>query len=114
MSTPNLMDIGGAVRDWYRKAAERRELLALEDRALRDIGITRVDAVAAASRQLWRRRSVAPAPLLVDPDVICRHIERAHDLRAKAMADFARRTLRWLSGRTQPKARMRKLAPVAR
>jgi uncharacterized protein YjiS (DUF1127 family) len=118
MSNPNLMDIGGFVRDWYRNATERRELLALEDRGLRDIGITRAEAIAEASRPLWRRRpaAVAPVPLRVDPEAIRRHVDRAHALRAKAMGDLARRVMHWLSGRSapQPSARTRKLAPVAR
>ncbi len=120
MSNSNLIDIRNIVQDWYRDAVERRELLAMEDRALRDIGITRVDAIAAATSR--RRRAAAarhpapPAPLRVDPETIQRHIENARVLRARAMADFARAAMRWLSGRTvgQPKARIRKLAPVAR
>lgn len=119
MSFSNLIDIGGVVRDWYRNATERRELLAMEDRGLRDIGITRADAIMAASRPLWRRRAVAAptaAPLRVDPELVKCHVERAHALRARAMAGWVRTAVRWMSRRSaaQPKARIRKLAPVAR
>jgi uncharacterized protein YjiS (DUF1127 family) len=37
-----------------RAAAERAQLLALDERILRDIGITRVDALREADRPLWR------------------------------------------------------------
>lgn len=35
---------------WLRDRAERQELLRMDDRALRDIGLTRCDAIAAAAR----------------------------------------------------------------
>lgn len=35
--------------------AERRQLLALEERELRDIGLTRAEAVALAREPFWRR-----------------------------------------------------------
>jgi len=38
---------------WWRWRRERQELLAMDDRALRDIGITRVDAMAAARKRFW-------------------------------------------------------------
>lgn len=37
------------VARWMRDRAERQELLAMDDRALRDIGLTRCDAIAAAA-----------------------------------------------------------------
>lgn len=39
---------------WRRRAQERRQLLAMSDRGLRDIGITRVDAWREANKPLWR------------------------------------------------------------
>ncbi len=39
---------------WQRARAERQELLAMDDRALRDIGLTRCDAVAAAAAPIRR------------------------------------------------------------
>ncbi len=38
-------------------ARERAELLRLSERELRDIGISRVDAIREADRPLWRRRA---------------------------------------------------------
>ena len=37
------------------RLAERRQLLALEDRELRDIGLTRAEARALARQPFWRR-----------------------------------------------------------
>ena len=42
--------------DLKRAATERSELLSLGDRELRDIGISRVDALREASRPLWKWR----------------------------------------------------------
>lgn len=38
---------------WFRVAAERRRLAELDDAALRDIGLTRDDVIAEASRPFW-------------------------------------------------------------
>jgi uncharacterized protein YjiS (DUF1127 family) len=35
----------GVVRDWLMTATERRELLAMDDRASRDIDLTKADVV---------------------------------------------------------------------
>lgn len=117
MRKSNPIEIVDIVRNWYREATERRELLAMDDRMLRDVGITRLDAVAAARRPLWRRHTdKAPVRLKVDPETIQRHVEEARELRIRAMAGCARSAWRWLTGKgaAQPKARIRKLAPVAR
>ncbi|MBR0655606.1 DUF1127 domain-containing protein [Plastoroseomonas arctica] len=37
----------------YRAAATRQELVGMDDRMLRDIGITRVDALREAARKPW-------------------------------------------------------------
>jgi uncharacterized protein YjiS (DUF1127 family) len=37
------------------RLAERRQLLALEERDMRDIGLTRAEVLALARRPLWRR-----------------------------------------------------------
>ena len=42
--------------DLKRAAIERSQLLSLSDRELRDIGITRVDALREADRPLWKWR----------------------------------------------------------
>ena len=39
---------------WHEVARQRRALLALSDRMLKDIGITRAEAEREASRPFWR------------------------------------------------------------
>ncbi len=39
---------------WQDRAAERRRLLALDDRILVDIGIDRATAIAEAQKPFWR------------------------------------------------------------
>lgn len=39
---------------WVTLARSRRDLAALDDRALRDIGIDRATAAAEASKPFWR------------------------------------------------------------
>lgn len=45
--------INGLMR-WRERARERRQLLAMTDRELRDIAITRVDAWREANKPLWK------------------------------------------------------------
>jgi uncharacterized protein YjiS (DUF1127 family) len=106
-----LIDVHG----WFRAAIERRELLAMDDRMLRDIGMTRTDAKRIAETPYQSEGGGSPAPwhpVIIDRDVIDAHIARAHRLRNAALRDAFLGLLRRL--RTQPKARIRKLAPVAR
>jgi uncharacterized protein YjiS (DUF1127 family) len=42
------------IGEWLRRIDSRRELAGLCDRALRDIGITRVDAMREADKPFWR------------------------------------------------------------
>lgn len=42
------------VNEWRRRARGRRELAALCDRCLRDIGATRYDADLEARKPFWR------------------------------------------------------------
>lgn len=42
------------LRECLERAAQRRELAALDDRLLRDIGVTRAQARAEASKPFWR------------------------------------------------------------
>lgn len=42
------------IGEWLRRIEGRRELAGLCDRALRDIGITRVDAMREADKPFWR------------------------------------------------------------
>jgi uncharacterized protein YjiS (DUF1127 family) len=39
---------------WRRRAVERRQFLAMDERALKDLGISRYDAVAEAAKPWWR------------------------------------------------------------
>lgn len=41
------------LRHWIRVARERRQLAALDDRALQDIGLTRADAIGEYDRHFW-------------------------------------------------------------
>lgn len=40
--------------DYYAVYRQRRELLALDDRTLKDIGISRADAFREGSKPFWR------------------------------------------------------------
>jgi uncharacterized protein YjiS (DUF1127 family) len=42
------------IRTWIRRARQRRALAALDDRSLRDIGITRVEAAREAGKPFWK------------------------------------------------------------
>ncbi len=46
--------IDATIRDWRRRARERHELAGLDDRMLKDIGITRVEAIHLASKPFWK------------------------------------------------------------
>jgi uncharacterized protein YjiS (DUF1127 family) len=53
--TPNRFgDLRSLISEWLRRIESRRELAGLCDRALRDIGITRVDALREADKPFWR------------------------------------------------------------
>jgi uncharacterized protein YjiS (DUF1127 family) len=42
------------LREWRRRAHDRAELARLDDRMLRDIGITRADAEFRSNKPFWR------------------------------------------------------------
>jgi uncharacterized protein YjiS (DUF1127 family) len=42
------------LKTWRRRAYERQELMTMSDISLRDIGITRCDAMNEASKPFWR------------------------------------------------------------
>jgi uncharacterized protein YjiS (DUF1127 family) len=44
----------GRVESWIERTRQRQALAALDDRMLRDIGITRVDAAREAGKPFWR------------------------------------------------------------
>jgi uncharacterized protein YjiS (DUF1127 family) len=39
---------------WSERARQRRELMQFDDHLLRDIGITRAEAIAEAAKPFWR------------------------------------------------------------
>jgi uncharacterized protein YjiS (DUF1127 family) len=39
---------------WHQRARQRRQLLELSDQMLRDIGISRADAIGEADKPFWR------------------------------------------------------------
>jgi uncharacterized protein YjiS (DUF1127 family) len=52
--------LGGArrvlarLREWRRRACDRAQLARLDDRMLRDIGLTRADAEFLSNKPFWR------------------------------------------------------------
>ena len=42
------------LREWRRRSRERAELAALDDRMLKDIGLTRADAEFLSNKPFWR------------------------------------------------------------
>jgi uncharacterized protein YjiS (DUF1127 family) len=40
--------------DWHLRSRGRRHLLALDDRILLDVGLTRADAYREAAKPFWR------------------------------------------------------------
>jgi uncharacterized protein YjiS (DUF1127 family) len=42
------------LREWRRRGRERAQLAALDDRMLRDIGLTHADAEFLANKPFWR------------------------------------------------------------
>lgn len=49
-----LTKMGAELREWHRRLRDRRELGAMSDRSLRDIGLTRYDAAWEARKPFWR------------------------------------------------------------
>jgi uncharacterized protein YjiS (DUF1127 family) len=49
-----LARMGSEVGEWRRRLRDRRELAAMSDRSLRDIGLTRYDADWEARKPFWR------------------------------------------------------------
>lgn len=55
MRQSHLRDVGRLLALWGCRRRYRRELLALDDRLLDDIGLTRRGAVEEGSKPFWRR-----------------------------------------------------------
>lgn len=49
-----LQDVADAIWTWRERAKMRHQLLMLDDRLLRDIGITRLQARSEAEKPFWR------------------------------------------------------------
>lgn len=49
-----LARVGATLGEWRRRIRDRRELAALDDRILSDIGITRAEALYLANKPFWR------------------------------------------------------------
>jgi uncharacterized protein YjiS (DUF1127 family) len=47
-----------ALLRWHELAQQRRRLLALDDRMLKDIGLTRADACREGARPFWDARGI--------------------------------------------------------
>jgi uncharacterized protein YjiS (DUF1127 family) len=45
---------GAVLREWRRRSRDRRDLAALDARALLDIGLSRADAEFIANKPFWR------------------------------------------------------------
>ena len=46
--------LAAELRQWRRRSRERAELMRLNDRELRDFGVSRSDALAEWRKPLWR------------------------------------------------------------
>lgn len=51
MRAPRAVDL---LLTWHERARQRRHLQSLSDHMLRDIGLTRADVLAEASKPFWR------------------------------------------------------------
>ena len=52
--TSFLSGVGAVLREWRRRRNSRLELARLDERMLRDIGLTRVDAEYEMNKPFWR------------------------------------------------------------
>lgn len=46
--------VRATLREWRRRSRDRAQLTVLDDRMLRDIGLTRADAEFLANKPFWR------------------------------------------------------------
>jgi len=49
-----VVDVANRIAQWHERSRQRRALLKLDDRMLRDIGIARSEAEAEADKPFWR------------------------------------------------------------
>lgn len=52
---PLLGHMAGLVSDWRERAAQRRRLSKMDDRLLKDIGLTDAEAYGEYSKPFWKR-----------------------------------------------------------
>lgn len=104
MPTSTIYAIFRRWRERRQRKAAVRELRALSDRTLKDMGLTRGEIVAAVHGRVHRGEQVrpdhpdappppAPEPARVealDAAALQRHLSRAHQLRAEFMAALLR------------------------
>ena len=46
---------GAVIGEWHRRSRERAQLAMLDDRMLRDIGVTRADVWYECNKPFWRK-----------------------------------------------------------
>jgi len=49
------LSIVAVLREWCRRSRERTQLASLDDRMLRDIGVTRGEVLSEINKPFWRR-----------------------------------------------------------
>jgi uncharacterized protein YjiS (DUF1127 family) len=54
LPTSRLLQVVRLVAVWHERGRSRRALVELNDHMLKDIGITRLDALREASKPFWR------------------------------------------------------------
>lgn len=100
--------IGATFRRWRarrRRRAAIRELRAVNDRTLKDMGLTRGEIVAAVDGEVYRgepvrphepkpvRRTPEPRVEPIDPAALQGHLNRARQVRAEFVRGLIRRSL---------------------
>jgi uncharacterized protein YjiS (DUF1127 family) len=50
-----IMHVVNRIEGWQAQSAQRRRLATLDDRLLKDFGVSRCDAEAEARKPFWRR-----------------------------------------------------------
>ncbi len=55
MLVRDFRDLLDTLLEWRRRANSRRDLLALDHRLLKDIGISRTDAIREGDKPFWRQ-----------------------------------------------------------
>jgi uncharacterized protein YjiS (DUF1127 family) len=49
------LSVVAVLREWCRRSRERTQLASLDDRMLRDIGVTRGEVLSEINKPFWRR-----------------------------------------------------------